>query len=41
MQRRFARHPEALGHTLRVLEAGLGISLDELRHEYPEEILEL
>jgi error-prone DNA polymerase len=40
MQRRFARHLEALGNTLLVLEAGLGFSLDELRHEYPEEILE-
>jgi error-prone DNA polymerase len=36
----FARHPEALGNTLRVLEAGQNFSLDQLRHEYPDEILE-
>jgi error-prone DNA polymerase len=40
MARRFARYPEALQSTLRVLEAGQGFSLDQLRHEYPDEILE-
>ena len=40
MQRLFAAYPEALENTLRVLAAGSGFSLDQLRHEYPEEILE-
>jgi error-prone DNA polymerase len=40
MARLFARHPAALANTLRVLEAGSGFSLAELRHEYPDEILE-
>ena len=38
--RLFARHPEALANTLRVLEATQGFSLDQLRYEYPEEVLE-
>jgi error-prone DNA polymerase len=40
MARLFAAHPQALANTIRVLEASAGFSLDELRHEYPEEILE-
>ncbi|KAA2211163.1 error-prone DNA polymerase, partial [Pseudoroseomonas oryzae] len=40
MARLFAHHPEALDSTLRVLEATRGFSLDQLRHEYPDEILE-
>jgi error-prone DNA polymerase len=40
MAQLFARYPVALENTLRVLEAGLGFSLDQLRHEYPDEILE-
>jgi error-prone DNA polymerase len=36
----FARQPVALQSTLRVLEACSGFSLAELRHEYPDEILE-
>ena len=36
----FADHPEAVANSLKVLEAASGFSLDELRHEYPEEILE-
>ncbi|RKK02356.1 DNA polymerase III subunit alpha [Pseudoroseomonas wenyumeiae] len=40
MARLFARHPAALGNTLRVLDACSGFSLAELRHEYPDEILE-
>ena len=40
MARLFARHPEALRNTLRVLEAARGFSLDQLRYEYPEEVLE-
>lgn len=40
MARLFADHPDALANTLRVLEAGSGFSLDQLRHEYPDEILE-
>ncbi|QDJ12286.1 DNA polymerase III alpha subunit (plasmid) [Roseomonas mucosa] len=40
MARLFAGYPEALANTLRVLEACSGFSLDQLRHEYPDEILE-
>ncbi|WP_043364289.1 error-prone DNA polymerase [Belnapia sp. F-4-1] len=40
MARLFVRHPEALANTLRVLEASAGFSLDQLRYEYPEELLE-
>jgi error-prone DNA polymerase len=40
MARLFAHHPEALRNTLRVLEAARGFSLDQLRYEYPEEVLE-
>jgi error-prone DNA polymerase len=40
MARLFARHPEALANTLRVLDAVRGFSLDQLRYEYPEEMLE-
>ena len=36
----FSGYPGALTNTLRVLEAGSGFSLDQLRHEYPDEILE-
>jgi error-prone DNA polymerase len=40
MARLFAAHPAALDNTLRVLDACAGFSLDQLRHEYPDEILE-
>jgi error-prone DNA polymerase len=40
MARLFARHPQALANTLRVLKAAEGFSLDQLRYEYPEELLE-
>ncbi|WP_431282486.1 error-prone DNA polymerase [Humitalea sp. 24SJ18S-53] len=40
MARLFARHPEALTNTLRVLAATGGFSLGQLRYEYPDEILE-
>jgi len=40
MARLFPDHPEALANTLRVLDAASGFSLDQLRHEYPDEILE-
>ena len=40
MARLFARHPEALANTLRVLDACSGFSLDQLRYEYPDEVLE-
>ncbi len=41
MGRLFAAHPDALGNSIRVLHACSGFSLDQLRHEYPDEILEL
>ena len=40
MARLFAAHPAALDNTIRVLDACAGFSLDQLRHEYPDEILE-
>jgi error-prone DNA polymerase len=40
MARLFARHPEALANTLRVLDASTGFSLDQLRYEYPDEVME-
>ena len=41
MARLFARRPEALANTLRVLDACAGgFSLDQLRYEYPDEVLE-
>jgi error-prone DNA polymerase len=40
MARLFQRYPEALANSIRVLDAASGFSLDELRHEYPDEILE-
>jgi error-prone DNA polymerase len=40
MGRLFVAHPEALDNTIRVLDACSGFSLDQLRHEYPDEILE-
>ena len=40
MARLFCRHPAALCSTIRVLEACRGFSLSQLRHEYPDEILE-
>ncbi|MBR0658368.1 error-prone DNA polymerase [Neoroseomonas oryzicola] len=36
----FYRHPEALTASLRILEATRSFSLDQLRYEYPEEVLE-
>ncbi|HEY8611026.1 MAG TPA: PHP domain-containing protein, partial [Roseomonas sp.] len=38
--RLFSSHPEALSATLAVLEASQTFSLDQLRYEYPDEILE-
>ena len=40
MARLFRRAPAAPGNTLRVLEACRGFSLSQLRHEYPDEIIE-
>jgi error-prone DNA polymerase len=40
MARLFAAYPEALDNTIRVLDACSGFSLDQLHHEYPDEILE-
>ncbi|MBI0536924.1 DNA polymerase III subunit alpha [Roseomonas sp. KE2513] len=40
MARLFRRAPAALGNTLRVLETCRGFSLNQLRHEYPDEIME-
>ena len=40
MGRLFASYPDAIANTMRVLDAGSGFSLDQLRHEYPDEILE-
>jgi error-prone DNA polymerase len=40
LARLFARHPRALSNTLEVLRATAGFSLDQLRYEYPDEILE-
>jgi error-prone DNA polymerase len=40
MARLFAAYREALDNTIRVLDACSGFSLDQLRHEYPDEILE-
>jgi error-prone DNA polymerase len=40
MARLLARHPEALSNTLLVLEETRGFSLEQLRYEYPEEVLE-
>ena len=37
---RFARHPEAVANTLRVLEATRGFSLDQLRYEYPDDVVD-
>ena len=36
----FAEHPAALASSLEVLEATSGFSLDQLRYEYPDEIME-
>ena len=40
MARLFADHPEALANSLAALEASAGFSLDQLRYEYPDEVLE-
>ncbi|WP_043344118.1 error-prone DNA polymerase [Belnapia moabensis] len=40
MARLFADWPEALANSLAVLEACSGFSLDQLRYEYPDEVLE-
>jgi error-prone DNA polymerase len=40
MMRLFAACPEAVTNTTQVLDACAGFSLDQLRHEYPDEILE-
>ncbi|WP_367617328.1 error-prone DNA polymerase [Plastoroseomonas hellenica] len=38
--RLFARYPEALANTIRVLDATEGFKLEDLQYEYPDEILE-
>ncbi|WP_245615399.1 error-prone DNA polymerase [Muricoccus aerilatus] len=38
--RLFSSHPEAVAASLAILEATQGFSLDQLRYEYPDEILE-
>jgi error-prone DNA polymerase len=40
LARLFASHPEAVANSLAVLEACRGFSLDQLRYEYPDEVLE-
>ena len=40
MARLFADHPDALANSLAALEASAGFSLDQLRYEYPDEVLE-
>ncbi|WP_458097977.1 error-prone DNA polymerase [Roseomonas sp. WA12] len=40
VSRLFARHPEAVANTVRVLDAARGFSLDDLRYEYPDEVIE-
>ena len=40
MVRLFRDHPEAIADTIRVLDATQGFSLDQLRYEYPDELLE-
>jgi error-prone DNA polymerase len=40
MRALFRHHPEALANSLRVLAATRGFSLDQLRYEYPHEVLE-
>ena len=40
MARLFADYPDAITNTIRVLDACAGFSLDELHHEYPDEILQ-
>jgi error-prone DNA polymerase len=40
MAQLYRSHPEALANTLQVLQAAQGFSLDQLRYEYPEEILD-
>jgi error-prone DNA polymerase len=38
--RLFVDHPEALANSLAALEASAGFSLDQLRYEYPDEVIE-
>ena len=40
MERLFADYPEALASSLAALKATAGFSLDQLRYEYPDEVLE-
>ena len=40
MARLFADHPEALANSLEILAACRGFSLDQLRYEYPDEVME-
>ena len=40
MARLFRDHPDAIADTLRVLDATSGFSLDQLRYEYPDELME-
>lgn len=39
MHRLFARHPRALARTLEIAERTKGFSLDQLRYEYPDEVV--
>ena len=40
MARLFREHPDAIADTIRVLDATAGFSMDQLKYEYPEELLE-
>ncbi|WP_235035290.1 error-prone DNA polymerase [Roseomonas sp. 18066] len=40
MARLFARHPRAIAATLELFQATRGFSLDQLRYEYPDEVLD-
>jgi len=40
MARLFRDHPVAIADTIRVLDATAGFSLDQLRYEYPDELME-
>ncbi|WP_419898235.1 error-prone DNA polymerase [Roseomonas sp. USHLN139] len=40
MARLFARHPRAIAATVELFQATRGFSLDQLRYEYPDEVLD-
>ena len=39
MQRLFASHPHAIARTIDIADRALGFSLDQLRYEYPDEVV--